>query len=144
VPAEEDAGGEASVWELRERCEREVERRVEAEELGADSRKQPPFFSPVQELQHYANLGTVLLIIRHAAISSPSSTCRHRHHTITAIRTPPHSNRHSIAAIHLPPCTRHHQLAVLLSILRVVVLHVAIRRAAIVLVTSYCTPSDCF
>jgi len=35
VPAEEDAGSEASKWELRGRREREEERRVEAEELGA-------------------------------------------------------------------------------------------------------------
>ena len=35
VPAEEDAGSEASEWELRERSEREEERRVETEKLGA-------------------------------------------------------------------------------------------------------------
>jgi len=35
VPTEEDAGSEASQWELRERREREEERRAEAEELGA-------------------------------------------------------------------------------------------------------------
>jgi len=34
VPVEEDAKSEASEWELRERREREEERRAEAEELG--------------------------------------------------------------------------------------------------------------
>jgi len=43
VPAEEDAGSEASEWELRERRERGEERRVEAEELGAESEEQPLF-----------------------------------------------------------------------------------------------------
>ena len=36
VPAEEDAGSEVSECELRERREREEERRVDAEELGAE------------------------------------------------------------------------------------------------------------
>jgi len=35
VPAEEDAGGEASEWELRECREREEEREAEVDELGA-------------------------------------------------------------------------------------------------------------
>ena len=35
LAADEDARSEASEWELRERREREEERRVEAEELGA-------------------------------------------------------------------------------------------------------------
>jgi len=35
VPAEEDVESEVSEWELRERREREEERRMEAEELGA-------------------------------------------------------------------------------------------------------------
>jgi hypothetical protein len=35
VPAAEDAGSEASEWELRERREREEEREAEAEELDA-------------------------------------------------------------------------------------------------------------
>ena len=41
VPAEEDAVSEASEWELRERREREEERRAEAEELGAEREEQP-------------------------------------------------------------------------------------------------------
>ena len=44
VPAEEDAGSEASEWELRERREREEERSAEAEELGAG--KELPLFLP--------------------------------------------------------------------------------------------------
>jgi len=36
VPAREDAWSAASDWDLRERGEREEERRVEAEELGAE------------------------------------------------------------------------------------------------------------
>jgi hypothetical protein len=36
APAEKDAQGEASEWELRERREREEERRAEAEELGTE------------------------------------------------------------------------------------------------------------
>jgi len=44
VPAvEEDAGSEASEWELRERMEREEERRTEAEALGAG---EEPLFLP--------------------------------------------------------------------------------------------------
>jgi hypothetical protein len=42
--AEEDAQSEASEWELRERREREEERRVEAEELGAEVEE--PLFLP--------------------------------------------------------------------------------------------------
>jgi hypothetical protein len=41
--AEEDAQSEESEWELRERREREVERRVEAEELGAGDEEQTLF-----------------------------------------------------------------------------------------------------
>jgi hypothetical protein len=40
---EEDVQSEASEWELRERREREEERRVEAEELGAGGEEQPLF-----------------------------------------------------------------------------------------------------
>jgi hypothetical protein len=40
---EEDAQSEASEWELQERREREEERRVEAEELGAGGEEQPLF-----------------------------------------------------------------------------------------------------
>jgi hypothetical protein len=36
APAEEDAQSEASEWELRERREREEERRAEVEALGAE------------------------------------------------------------------------------------------------------------
>ena len=44
VPAEEDAGSEVSGWELREREEdREEDRSVEAEELGAEGEEQPLF-----------------------------------------------------------------------------------------------------
>jgi len=51
VPAvEEDAGSEASEWELRERMEQEQERRAEAEALGAEDEagagKEPPLFFP--------------------------------------------------------------------------------------------------
>ena len=35
MPAEEVAGSEASEWEVRERREREEERKAKAEELGA-------------------------------------------------------------------------------------------------------------
>jgi len=42
--AEEDARGEVSEWELRERGERE-ERRAEAEELGAEVEE--PLFLPM-------------------------------------------------------------------------------------------------
>ena len=45
MPAEEDAGSEASEWELRERREREEERRAEDEELGVEGEEQP-LFSP--------------------------------------------------------------------------------------------------
>jgi hypothetical protein len=41
---EEDAQSVASEWELRERMEREEERRVEAEELGAEAEELPLFF----------------------------------------------------------------------------------------------------
>ena len=41
VPAEEEAVGEASEWELRERREREEEQRAKAEELGAEGEAQP-------------------------------------------------------------------------------------------------------
>jgi len=41
---EEDAGSEASEWELRERTEREEERRAEAEVLGTG--EEPPQFLP--------------------------------------------------------------------------------------------------
>jgi len=41
---DEDAGSEASEWELRERTEREEERRAEAEALG--SGEEPPLFLP--------------------------------------------------------------------------------------------------
>jgi hypothetical protein len=44
APAEEDARSEASEWELRERREREEERAVEAEELGAEVEE--PLFLP--------------------------------------------------------------------------------------------------
>jgi hypothetical protein len=44
APAEEDAQSEASEWELRERSDREEERRVEAEELGAEVEE--PLFLP--------------------------------------------------------------------------------------------------
>jgi len=43
VPAEDDAGSEASEWELRERREREEERRSEVEELDVENEEQPPF-----------------------------------------------------------------------------------------------------
>jgi len=43
VPAEDGAGSEVSEWELRERRQREVERRVEAEELCAEGEEQPLF-----------------------------------------------------------------------------------------------------
>ena len=46
VPSEEDAGSEASEWELRERREREEERRADAEELGAEG-EQPPLLPPM-------------------------------------------------------------------------------------------------
>ena len=42
---EEDAGSEVSEWELRERQEREEERRAEAEVLGAG---EEPLFLPTQ------------------------------------------------------------------------------------------------
>ena len=41
APVEEDAQGKASEWEFRERRERQEERRVEAEELGAGGEEQP-------------------------------------------------------------------------------------------------------
>jgi len=44
LPADEDVQSEASEWELRERREREEERRVEAEELGAEV--EGPLFLP--------------------------------------------------------------------------------------------------
>jgi hypothetical protein len=43
-PAEEDAQSEVSEWELRERREREEERRTEAEDLGAEVEE--PLFLP--------------------------------------------------------------------------------------------------
>jgi len=43
APAEEDVQGRASEWELREWREREEERRVEAEEAGAEGAEQPLF-----------------------------------------------------------------------------------------------------
>jgi hypothetical protein len=43
-PTEEDAQSEASEWELRERRGREEERRVEAEEVGAEVEE--PLFLP--------------------------------------------------------------------------------------------------
>jgi hypothetical protein len=52
---DEDAQSEASGWELRERREREEERRVEAEELGAEDEElplffpTPPFMAPAEE-----------------------------------------------------------------------------------------------
>jgi len=50
VPAEDDAGSEASGWELRELREREEERRAAAEELGAagelGSGEELPLFPP--------------------------------------------------------------------------------------------------
>jgi len=50
LAVEEDAGNEASEWELRERMEREEERRVEVEELGAKDEtgagEEPPLFLP--------------------------------------------------------------------------------------------------
>ena len=48
VPAaEEDARSEASEWELRERAEREEERRAEAEALGRGmEREGHPLFLP--------------------------------------------------------------------------------------------------
>ena len=51
VPAlEEDAGSEASEWELRERTELEEERRAEAEALGAEDEtgagEESPLFLP--------------------------------------------------------------------------------------------------
>ena len=50
VPAEEDAGSEASEWELRERRERGEEREAEAGELGAAGElcawKELPLFLP--------------------------------------------------------------------------------------------------
>jgi len=63
VPPEDegkgDAGSEVSEWELRERREREDERRVEAEELGAGEEwgggeqplflPTPPFMASVGE-----------------------------------------------------------------------------------------------
>ena len=39
VPAEGDAESEVSEWELRERREREEERRMEAEEWGAGAER---------------------------------------------------------------------------------------------------------
>ena len=42
MPAEDDAGSEASEWELRDRREREEGRGAEAEELGAG--EEPPLF----------------------------------------------------------------------------------------------------
>jgi len=41
---DDDAGSEASEWELRERTEREEERRAEAEALGTG--EEPPLFLP--------------------------------------------------------------------------------------------------
>jgi len=41
VPAEEDAGSEASEWELRERRGWEEERRAEDEELDVEGEEQP-------------------------------------------------------------------------------------------------------
>ena len=51
VPSvEEDAGSQASEWELRERMEREEERRAEAEALGAEDEtgagEEPLLFLP--------------------------------------------------------------------------------------------------
>jgi hypothetical protein len=43
-PPAEDAESEVSEWELRERTEREEERRAEAEELGAEVEE--PLFLP--------------------------------------------------------------------------------------------------
>jgi len=43
---EEDAGSEASVWELRERREREEKRRHEAEELDVGSEEEIALFLP--------------------------------------------------------------------------------------------------
>ena len=45
---EEDAGSEASEWELRERAEREGEWRAEAEALGTG--EEPPLFLPTPPL----------------------------------------------------------------------------------------------
>jgi hypothetical protein len=44
APAEEDAQSEVSEWELRERREREEERRAEVEGLGAEVEE--PLFLP--------------------------------------------------------------------------------------------------
>lgn len=44
MPAKEYAGSEASEWDLRERREREEERRA-AEEVGAEGEEQPLFLS---------------------------------------------------------------------------------------------------
>jgi hypothetical protein len=44
APDEEDAQSEASEWELRERREREEERRAEAEQLGGEVEE--PLFLP--------------------------------------------------------------------------------------------------
>jgi hypothetical protein len=44
APAEEDAQSEAPEWELRERREREEERRAEDEELGTEVEE--PLFLP--------------------------------------------------------------------------------------------------
>jgi hypothetical protein len=54
APAEEDAQIEALEWELRERREREEERRAEAEELGAEDEEplllpSPAFVASVGE-----------------------------------------------------------------------------------------------
>ena len=61
VPAEEDAGSEASEWELRERREREEEREVEAEELGAvgelDAGEELPLFLPTPDFMASAGEG---------------------------------------------------------------------------------------
>jgi len=52
--AEEDAGNEASEWELRERREREEQREAEAEELGAvgelGAEEELPLFPPTLSL----------------------------------------------------------------------------------------------
>ena len=53
VEVEDDAGSEASEWELRERWEREQERRAEAEVLGAEEEplllSTPPFMASTGE-----------------------------------------------------------------------------------------------
>ena len=88
-PEEDDAGSQASEWELRERREREEEQEAEAEDLGAagGSGATPSFMASAEEEQ-----GTVLCLFLCGFLGAHSiflgqvwaegegvlATCRHR------------------------------------------------------------------